>query len=267
MSVTVTIATVDRSSYLGGVFEQQVLWSNILGGRGTATFTLYLPLGFGDPAWSAVPLSIGQVVIITGPAGIEWGGTIDSWTSSVPGGEGISAAYVTVDITCASFEEIFDRRMTNIDVFSYNITAGSIVTALYNKYCTTEPVTLGTINAGATLITYVCNYQTLSSIFDDLAQQSDCRWYVDPTTQELNFLPTSALPAAPFAISDTAASLLERPIRDANSGAGMSSGGLAREFTDNWTRQDYRNRQWVRLSYLAFPPQVDNFVSTGIPGR
>jgi hypothetical protein len=273
---SIKIAGVDRSAYLGSVQEQQVKFSSILGQRGTCSFTLYLPDS------GTVPLVIGQLVQLYGPPeGIlgtvtcVWAGTVDSWVTTAPGGgSGSVEEYrITVDVTCASLEQILDRRMTDVDAFR-NMTDGAIVTALYDKYLAAgspemaiEGITLGTLDTNTTFPTYVTNYQTLSSVLNDLGTQSDCYWYIDVTTLKLEFLATSALATAPFEIWDLALNLLARPIRDPNAGAGMAAGGLAREFSDNWTRQDFRDRQWVRLAYAAFAPQVDTFVATGIDGQ
>lgn len=269
-SLLIKIKGIDRSAYLGNANERQIHFSSILGARGAAGFTLYLPQGLST---FSPQLATGQTVEIIDPRTdiCVWAGTVDSFVDTVPGGN----TYVTIDVTCASLEEILDRRMTQIDAFDIvgipfppgALTAGYIVTKLFNKYLVDEPITLGTVDDGVVFTNpYVTNYGTLASYFNDLASQSDYYWYVDPQTFQLHFLPRSSLVSAPFTISDTAVDILARPIREGNAGAGMSGGGLSREFSRTLTRQDFRDRQWIRLNYAAFAVRIDNFTSTGIPG-
>lgn len=146
-----------------------------------------------------------------------------------------------IDCTATSLESVFDTVYAGPMQF-VNQTCGTIVASLYNAFETGCPVTLGTIQTGATIPLLVTNYEKLSDLFDQLATTSNFTWWVDPQTFELNFCAPTAIPA-PFTLDST--EILWDTLNEKFDGA------------------DYRNRQAVRLSYDAFPHSMEFFVGAG----
>lgn len=147
-----------------------------------------------------------------------------------------------VIITAVSFESIFDTVYTQPGQF-VNQSCGTIVTALFNAYENGSPVTLGTISAGPTIPLFTTDTGTkLADIFSQLATTAQFTWFVNPVTQQLNFVAPSSV-AAPITLHST--DILWDTV--------------------NWKMngQDYRNRQAVRISPEAFQHSKEFFIGTG----
>lgn len=165
-------------------------------------------------------------------------GTIDTIPLTWDGVKG----YRTYHCTAVSLEQCLDAILVPPQAF-LNVTAGYIVTTLFNALMTGSPITLGTISGGSTIPSLVISdYTPLSDIISQLATSSQFVWYVDPATQQLEFHVPS-LTTAPF-------SLVTQDI--------------------NWdsmkweqNRQDFRDRQIVQISQNAFANSSELFAPNG----
>lgn len=165
-------------------------------------------------------------------------GTIDRIEETWDGVEGYRKYLCSV----VSLEQCLDAILVPPQAF-LDVTAGYIVTTLFNALMTGAPITLGTISAGATIPSLVISdYTPLSDIISNLATSSQFVWYVDPATQELEFHVPS-LTAAPFA-------LVTEDIQ-----------WDSMKWQQN--RQDFRDRQVIQLSQNAFANSSELFEGDG----
>lgn len=204
--------------------------------RGTATIPIRVAAGDSYSPTMGSQLFIYDV----GPTAttLVFVGTIDRIEESWDG----VAGYRKYLCSVVSLEQCLDAILVPPQAF-INVTAGSIVTSLFNALMTGSPISLGTISGGSTIPSLVISdYTPLSEIISNLATSSQFVWYVDPATQELEFHVPS-LTTAPF-------SLVTEDI--------------------NWdsmkweqNRQDFRNRQIIQLSANAFANSSELFAPNG----
>ena len=141
-----------------------------------------------------------------------------------------------------SLEQCLDAILVPPQAF-LNVTAGYIVTTLFNALMTGSPITLGTVSGGATIPSLVISdYASLSDIISNLATSSQFVWFVDPATQKLQFHVPS-LTTAPF-------SLVTQDI-------------LWETMKWEQNRQDFRDRQIIQLSQNAFANSSELFAPNG----
>lgn len=148
-----------------------------------------------------------------------------------------------IDVTAVSLEAIFDTVYVSQPQEYVNQTCGFILTDLFTRFESGSPVTLGTVQAGATLPIFNAPMGTkLSDLWTQLATTSEFTWNVNAQTQQFFFGAPTAV-AAPFAIS---------------------SGGVMWDTIAHGTDgSDYRNRQGVRLSFDAFSHSMEYFTGSG----
>lgn len=147
------------------------------------------------------------------------------------------------DVAAVSFEVIFDQVLVTEPLSFENTDTGTIVTALFNAFETGAQVSLGTIQAGATLPLFNANMgDKLSDLFTQLATTSEFTWNVNPQTLKLFFGAPNTV-AAPFALTS--------PVTMWDSIATGVDGA------------NYRNRQIVKLSYDALPQSSEFFIGSG----
>ena len=205
--------------------------------RGNANYTLYIPAGNTYQPTLFQPIYLYDVN--AAGATLMFSGIIQSYKNRQIGNGGD----IYVDVTAVSLESVFDTVMVTTAVQFVNQTCGAILTTLFNTFESGCPVTLGTIEPGATVPLYVAQIgQKLSAIFSDLATTSQFTWNVNPQTATL-FFGTPSTVAAPFAITSSQA------LWD----------------TISWEEDgsDYRNRQAVKLSYDAFTHSAEFFTGSG----
>lgn len=170
---------------------------------------------------------------------LVFSGVIQAFKSRQIGSDG----YRFIDVTAISLEALFDQVMITEPQQFVNETCGAIVTALFNIFESGAPITLGTIQAGATIPLFNAQFGLkLSDIFTQLATTSEFTWNIDPATQQL-FFGAPSVTLAPFAI--TSGRAMWETIE-----AGIDG-------------SDYRNRQAVRVSYDALSHSKEFIIGAG----
>lgn len=160
-------------------------------------------------------------------------GTIDNFTTSCVD----NAGNIRIEVSCVSLEAVFDTVLVSSRLYQ-NVTCGFIFADLLSLV-PGAPITAGTIDAGATLASFVVsNYPKISDLFEQLATQSLYVWGVDPSSSEVYFHAPSAV-AAPFELE--------------------TSDLQFASFDLNLDRKDYRNRQLIQTSYDAFAHSSEKF--------
>jgi hypothetical protein len=170
---------------------------------------------------------------------LMFAGLIQDYTVRWVGTQGLHY----IDCTAVSLEAVFDTVYCDGTDQFVNQTTGAIFTALFAKYETGCPVSLGTIQDGQTVPLFNPQKgQKISDVYDQLALTSEFIWGVNPQTLQLYFcLPTATI--APFDL--TSAEALWDSISEKIDGA------------------DYRNRQGVKGSDEAFPQSGEWFAGSG----
>lgn len=225
----------DRSSYLHFGSEQS--FSQILRQRGTARVTLRVSSG--DPY---TPIVGSQVFLydqnIAGHT-MVFAGTIDvielTWLGSL--GDRLFS------LTVVSFEQAFDALLVPPQTFNYEL-AEDIFSQLLTSVAGGVPVIPGVINAPFPINSLSTDWSRLSEIFNQLASASTCTWGVDLATLTVYLKPISTT-ASPFTLQSN------QVIWGSN------------KWSQN--RQDYRNRQIIRISIDAFAQSAELFAYTGVP--
>lgn len=147
------------------------------------------------------------------------------------------------DCTAVSLECMFDTVYCDGQELYQNETCGYILTDLYHRLVPGCLVSLGNIQAGATIAQFNPQKgQKLSEIFQQLALTSEFTWGVNPQTLQLFFQAPTAQPA-PFNLT--------------------SAESLWDTISVHYDGNDYRNRQGVKLSYDAFSHSMEFFVGSG----
>ena len=205
--------------------------------RGTATVPIRVAAGDYYSPTMGTELFIYDV----GPTAttLVFVGTIDRIEETWDG----VAGYRKYLCSVVSLEQCLDAILVPPQAF-INVTAGSIVTSLFNALMTGSPITLGTISGGSTIPSLVISdYTPLSDILSNLATSSQFVWYVDPATQQLEFHVPS-LTSSPF-------SLVTEDIQ-----------WDSMKWEQN--RQDFRDRQVIQLSANAFANSSELFTGDDI---
>lgn len=224
--------------------EDGVSLSWLLGGsRNTAKFTIYsadgsyIPECGHDVQWFD---STGQKI---------WCGVIYAIQPRAIYAKSAAGVPVITVCNCVGYEASLDKRMVAIAVYE-NKTCKQIIDDIFNVQLPEgghEDINyaLSTVNDGATLDRYVIDHQRVNDILDDLATRSNCIWWVG-RDKELYFVPRTTSPAsyrAPFTITDAAPN--------------------ARELSVSRSRDGYRNRQHIRISYNAFAASTQTIIGDG----
>jgi hypothetical protein len=240
-----SLSFTDRSSYLYTDGSKHT-FDLKLRERGTATYTLVSDPSNPDPARQGAPSgylpTMGQPIYLydQNASGyfLEFAGLIQDFTERWIGISGLRY----IDCTAVSLESVFDTVYAQPMQF-VNQTCGAILTALFNAFESGCPVSLGLVQAGATVPLFNAQLgDKLSDLFYQLATTSSFVWGVNPQTQQLYFqLPTAT--AAPFVVT--------------------SSNVLWDSISQKFDNADYRNRQAVKLSYDAFPHSQEGFAGAG----
>jgi len=210
-------AWVDQSHRLHVSESISISW--IVRQRGTAKVPLIID---GDDDY--MPTIGSQVCLwdITETDDFEvFSGTIDDLEVKWFGQDGTKV----VTLTCVSLDQVFDTiRLPNL-LFE-NKTAGFIFSALF-AYAAGSPVTLGSVDAGATIANFaISDFPSISDAFTRLATLSEYVWGVDPGTGSAYFTPPNTVPS-PFTLAATDV--------------------LWEQFTFKEERHDYRNWQAIKI--------------------
>ena len=129
------------------------------------------------------------------------------------------------------------------------MTCGEIVKELFNTFEAGAPISLGNIEDGATIELLNTNFDTISSLLDELATSSNFIWGVNPATLQLYFQPPYTT-TAPFVLTSPPPNAV---------GFGAQFG------TINWKQigNDYRNRQAIRINSNAFSHSTNYYQGAG----
>ena len=154
-----------------------------------------------------------------------------------------------VIINAVSFESVLDTVLTTVPVQFFQMTCGEIVKELFNTFEAGAPISLGNIEDGATIELLNTNFDTISSLLDELATSSNFIWGVNPATLQLYFQPPYTT-TAPFVLTSPPPNAV---------GFGAQFG------TINWKQigNDYRNRQAIRINSNAFSHSTNYYQGAG----
>ena len=152
-------------------------------------------------------------------------------------------------INVVSFESVLDTVLTTVPVQFFQMTCGEIVKELFNTFEAGAPISLGNIEDGATIELLNTNFDTISSLLDELATSSNFIWGVNPATLQLYFQPPYTT-TAPFVLTSPPPNAV---------GFGAQFG------TINWKQigNDYRNRQAIRINSNAFSHSTNYYQGAG----
>ncbi len=149
------------------------------------------------------------------------------------------AAGVYHQIKCMDYHYTADKRLVAESYLAQ--TCGFIVQDIFDKYLDEEGVTIGTIEAGPTLVEAVFNYVRASDAFDSLAEKAGKIWYIDEN-KALYFVDRITASAPWNATGDD---MMKR----------FSS------LSNN--NPQYRNRQYIRGGRDTTTQQTENFTGDG----
>ncbi|MGE5553292.1 MAG: LamG-like jellyroll fold domain-containing protein [Betaproteobacteria bacterium] len=225
MSLVLTIGGVDKSALLRA---GSVSITDELNSRNTCSFVLLDPTGGYRP-------SVGQEVIITDGGKRVFAGTIDSVEESQPAGTSALACAVS----CVDYNQIADRHLV-ARVYE-NQTLGAIVRDIVAQDLAGEGITTTHVQDGPTITKAVVNYQTVAEAFNELAELTGYWWNID-YSKDLWFVARESN-AAPWSISD--------------------SNWNCRNLTVTQTREQYRNRQYIRAGQDLTDPRTETFKGDG----
>lgn len=225
MALVLTIGGVDKTSIL------QARSLNIMdevNSRNTCNFELLDPTGAYDPP-------IGSIVQVTDGADTKFAGTIDETERSIPPG---SDAVVVMG-RCVDYNQLADRHVV---ARSYTQeTLGDIVRDIVTNDLAGEGITTTGVQDGPTIEKAVFNYITVAEAFDELARITTFKWNIG-YDKDLAFFDRESY-TAPFALTDTSRNFREMKLRR--------------------TREEYRNRQWIRGGTTQTDPRTESFVGDG----
>lgn len=225
MAITLTIGGVDKTSLLR-VNSLQI--SDELNTRNTCQFSLIDTTGAYRP-------TVGQEAIILDGAVRRFAGTLDESSEAVP----LGTSALVVQCQCADYNQIADRHLV-ARVYE-NQTLGAIVTDIVTQDLAGEGVTTTNVQTGPTITKATFNYRTVAQAFNDLAELTGYAWYVD-YNKDLHFCARETN-LAPFSLTDVSANFRYMVVRK--------------------TREQYRNRQYIRAGQDITDPRTDSFKGDG----
>lgn len=231
------IGYVDQTERMFYGDGQQNSFSQQLRQRGTATVQLRID---GDDTYAPTQFTPLYLYDYTDADGyvLVFAGIIQDVEYQWLGTGGTRYALLQV----ASLESVLDTVYASPVQFFEQL-AGDIVTSLFNTFLGDDcPVQLGTISDGALIPLLNTNWEKISELLDQLAVTSGLTWWVDPSTQLLNFTDPALVPA-PIVLED--------------------ANVLWESFSHKAIGSDYRNRQAVRADLDAFPQSGEFIVGAG----
>ncbi len=232
-----SIGLTDRTTYIDQGDNAAQSFTLQRGARGTAQFVFVVRAGDSYAPTLGTPIFLHEIRGATDK--IAFAGTIDDIGIDWNVGDLGDRLYL---LSCVSLEQVYDTIFVDPPAAFFGQTCGAIVAALHTTYAVGAPVTLGTITAGATLPAEVYDRDSLSSIFDKLANICGFIWYVDPDTQKLQFrAPTTV--AAPFTLTEDLV--------------------LWETLQYKQVRQNFRDRQTIRIAFEAFAASNEVFQGDG----
>lgn len=224
MALTLTVGGGDRTSLL---LTNSLRISSELNSRDRMSFKLRSLDGSYRPV-------VGNIAYLDDGGTRHFGGTIDSieerkiW---------VGGAALEYDVACVDFNQLCDRRLV-VGIYSGE-TLGAIVEDLVSQYLTDDGVTTLTFDAtlGPVVQRAVFNYLSVTQCFNDLSQVTGYTWYID-YNKDLHFFAREDS-TAPFGLANTSANFYDFSIR--------------------YTRDQYRNRQFIRAGYDTTVARTEEF--------
>lgn len=234
---------VDRSKFLFLGQGGQHSFNLQIRQRGTASYTLVSSPSDPDSAPADYSPTLFQPIFLfdQNASGytLVFSGVLQDFTNRWVGIGGLRY----IDCTAVTFEQIFDTIYCDGTDQFVNEDTGTIFTALFNKYETGCPISLGTVQAGVTIPLFDPQKgQKLSGIFQQLALTSGFIWGVNPQLLQVYFAAPTATPA-PFNLE--------------------SSEALWDTISQKIDGADFRNRQGIKGSDQAFPQSGEWFAGSG----
>ncbi len=191
MAIIVYVNGTDKTSYLGKNSLRVVKQAGHIN-----SLSLYFNCKYSD--W--FPKNGQDITVYDGATQI-FGGVINRMDIEKQEPKRGTSAYVKVNIQSNGYNHIPARR--TVTVYYENWTAGDIFTNLVdnvlNNASYDENITKGSITSGATLIEYNGFCRSVKDIFDDMARESACKWYIDDTKTS-NFVTDDTITTADHTI-------------------------------------------------------------------
>jgi hypothetical protein len=228
----VIIAGVERRDLL--------IWSSLnidqqLGSRKVCSFRIEDPDGLYYP-------EVGNPITIYNGFRKEFNGTIEEATrTGTTGTEG--GVMLATAITCVSREQVFDRHL--VSTIYTNQTLGQIVRDIVANNLADENISTAGVEEGPLIESAVFPYITVTEAFNDLKNLTTYSYWLDDD-DVLHFQARSSV-LAPFPLDDRTGATW--PVRD---------------FSVLQTRQDYRNRQFIRAGVALTSVRSESFVGDGV---
>lgn len=230
MNVTCTIGGVDRTNW---VKVNTARWNRSINSRGTASLEIE-DIGRG---WT--PLS-GQSISLVVDGTTVFAGNIGTVKAKRhPGLRG----YLWFSLEAQDYNHIADRRV--VAATYENQSVHDIVDAVVANFLTGEGVTTTNVYSASPALVITSklefNYETVTQVLNKLASIAGYTWWID-VAKDLHFGPLLAS-VAPISISDNSDNF--------------------RELVVEYSRDEYRNRQYVRTEYDLGRNLSDTFVGDG----
>jgi hypothetical protein len=236
MTLTVTIGGVAMTGDSHFVQEDSVQHVNALGQRDTFTCVIVSKDGTYAP-------DMGAPILVADDVGNRFGGSIRNVSIDQFG-----LAVVTT-IQCASWEQIFDRRLTG--ALSYPqpgvATAGDIFQDLLTRYTGAEGITASIVVTGPTIASVSFDFCSVRQAFDticELASDDTDTYMWDCTADKVARFYKQTSFAAPIDVDDSSTEIM-RPIT------------LSRTF------DGYSNKVFVRVGKFITEARTDTFHPDG----
>ena len=224
MATTLAIGGVDKT----GMFEFPSLSiSDNLNHRNDCSFVLSDQTGVYRP-------SVGQEVIITKDGTRIFAGSIDEWEE-----EDLPGQVVEGIIPCVDYNQIADRHLV-ARVYE-NQTLGAIVADMVTQDLAGEGITTTNVQSGPIIAKAAFNYRTVAEAFNELSQLTGYDWYID-YYKDLHFF-SRETNTAPFSITDASYNYRNMKVR--------------------YTREQYRNRQYIRAGHDITDARTEEFKGDG----
>ncbi len=222
--LSVKINNVDKSA---NVLVNSISISDAVNERSTASLSILDKTGTYRPV-------IGETVEIYDDTDLVFAGTIDDLPEEVIEGTSI-LRYNNVPLV--DFHQIADRKIV-AEAYESK-TAGYIVTDILTKYLADEDITEGTIRTGPTITKAVFNYLTASQCLNELSEITGFQWQIN-YDKSLDFFDRTTFTGT--AITDTSA---------------------IKDLRVKKTRQQYRNRQYLRAGQDISTSQTRTYKGDG----
>ena len=229
MAVVLTIAGSNKSSILK---DRSLRISDELNSRNICDFVLIDSTGAYRPA-------LGAIVTITLSGVTIFAGTIDSKTERSWGGSNAQE----IQVSCVDYNQIADRHLVAREY--NNQPVGTILTDIITQDLAGEGIAVpGALSgSGLTITKIIFNYRTAAETFDELAQIMGYYWNIDYAKNFIFKDRTAAI--APFTITDADPNFHVNTLQVEE------------------TREQYRNRQWIRAGVDLTASRTDSFIGNG----